>query len=122
MAEEEKAIVEASAETKKAEELAKVVAAKSAKNPTNKPQKKFLIVIGNQQGQSGKDPIFLGDNGRDFLLPRETQVEVTESMINGLRSAISHETEEYKGEDGRTQYRQRPFQLYPFEIVKEIEG
>lgn len=106
-------------ETKKAE--SKAVAAKIAKNPASKGQKKYVIIIRNQPGAQGKDAVSLGDNGREYQLPRETETTITESMLNGLRDAISHETEEFKGPDGTRMFRQRPYQLYPLEIIKEIE-
>lgn len=109
-----------SAEAKKKE--AAEIYDKIAKSKEAKGQKRFKIIIRNQQGTQGKDPIFLGDNGREYQIPRETEVEITESMLNGLRDAVSHETEEYKGEAGQRLYRQRPYQLYPFENLGEVKG
>lgn len=107
-------------ETKKKE--AAEVSEKIAKSKEAKGQKKFKIMIRSQSGTQGKDPIFLGDNGREYQIPRETEVEITESMLNGLRDAVSHDTEEYKGEGGERLFRQRPYQLYPFEILSEVKG
>lgn len=97
------------------------VSGKIAKSKEAKGQKRFKIRIRNQPGTQGKDPIFLGDNGREYQIPRETEVEITESMLNGLRDAVSHETEEYKGEGGQRLFRQRPYQLYPFENLGEVQ-
>lgn len=69
-------------ETEKSEQSAKKVA------PVGKKRvKMFKLIIHNQEGAEGKQAVPVGVNGKMWNIPRNTEVEVPESVIEVLKNA-----------------------------------
>lgn len=76
-------------------------------------QKKFKIVIPSGSGAGGSDDVFVGANGRQFLIKRDVEVEVPAEVIDGLNNATM--TEYITDENGRM-IAERQVPRFPYQV------
>lgn len=84
---------------------------------------KVKLMVFNQDGPDGNQPIFVAVNGVGFAIPREMVVAVPQPVINALRDAV--EIKYYREQDAAGQpfgpMRERPVQRYNFQVLGNAE-
>lgn len=67
--------------------------AKAENLPLEDGQKRIKIIIASDSGTGGKNDVYVGADGRAFLIKRDMEVEVPEAVLNALNLAVMTEFE-----------------------------
>ena len=79
---------------------------------------KVKIIMHNQEGQSGDQPVFVAVNGMGYSIPRDVPVILPLPIVKALEDAV--EVKYYREEQDGQHFgpiKERPVRRFPFSIM-----
>ena len=95
-----------------------VKAIQTSQDKRRKIKETVLINIPKSERQGGLEPVFVGVQGTGYLIPRGMDVEVSPSIVEVLKNAITDNVTQ--DEEGELQHDEVP--TYPFSIIRQAQA
>jgi hypothetical protein len=98
----------------------KELAEKVVVEEPKKKERKFRLLVQNQEGVDNTPYIVIGVDGKVYQIPRDTEVEVPEQVIDTLKEAVMTLLEQRKDDQGRNIVVARKAPRFPFHVLGEV--